>query len=67
MTKRKEDENPLLNIFVNVLLPIVALSQLSKSGDKFWHTVFMGGNVNETSYPKLVELDKVFYNLKLFS
>ena len=37
MTKRKEDENPLLNIFVNVLLPIVALSQLSKSGDKFWH------------------------------
>ena len=37
MTKRKDDENPLLNIFVNVLLPIVALSQLSKSGDKSWH------------------------------
>ena len=37
MTKKKEEENPLLNIFVNVLLPIVALSQLSKSEGKFWH------------------------------
>ncbi len=37
MTNRKEEENTLVNIFVNVLLPIVALSQLSKSGEKIWH------------------------------
>ena len=37
MNHKKEEENPLTNIFVNVLLPIIALSQLSKSDDKFWH------------------------------
>jgi len=37
MNRKKEEENPLTNIFVNVLLPIIALSQLSKSSDKVWH------------------------------
>ena len=37
MRHKKEEENPLTNIFVNVLLPIIALSQLSKNGGKLWH------------------------------
>ena len=37
MNHKKEEENPLTNIFVNVLLPIIALSQLSKSTDRIWH------------------------------
>jgi len=30
-------ENPLLNILINVLAPVIILSKLSKEGDKFYH------------------------------
>jgi hypothetical protein len=37
MTTKKEQENPLHNILINVLIPVFALSWLSKDGDKIWH------------------------------
>ena len=30
-------ENPLANIVINVLIPVFALSAMSKTGDKIWH------------------------------
>jgi ABC-type Na+ efflux pump permease subunit len=33
----KEQENPLHNILINVLIPVFALSAMSKDGDKLWH------------------------------
>ena len=32
-----DQENPLANIMVNILIPVIALSWLSKEGDKAWH------------------------------
>ena len=37
MTTKKEQENPLHNILINVLIPVFALSFMSKDGDKIWH------------------------------
>lgn len=37
MSKPPPQENPLHNILINVILPVFALSALSKDGDKFWH------------------------------
>ena len=51
MNNRKEEENPLTNIFVNVLLPIVALSQLSKSGEKIWHIGPESGMAVAVAFP----------------
>ena len=64
MTKRKEEENPLLNIFVNVLLPIVALSQLSKSEGKFWHIGPEYGMTVAVAFPFLYGLLFFFKNKK---
>lgn len=36
-TAKKQQENPLLNIIINVLAPVLILSYLSKDGDKAWH------------------------------
>lgn len=33
----KQEENPLANILINVILPVLALTQLSKDGGKAWH------------------------------
>lgn len=33
----KPEENPLANILINVILPVLALTQLSKDGGSFWH------------------------------
>lgn len=51
MNNRKEEENPLTNIFVNVLLPIVALSQLSKSGEKIWYIGPESGMAVAVAFP----------------
>ena len=64
MTKRKDDENPLLNIFVNVLLPIVALSQLSKSGDKSWHIGPEYGMAVAVAFPFIYGVVFFFQNKK---
>ena len=64
MTKRKDDENPLLNIFVNVLLPIVALSQLSKSGDKSWHIGPEYGMAVAVAFPLIYGVVFFFKNKK---
>jgi len=32
-----QDENPLMNIIINVLAPVIILSQMSKKGHSFWH------------------------------
>ena len=64
MTKRKDDENPLLNIFVNVLLPIVALSQLSKSGDKSWHIGPEYGMAVAVAFPFIYGVVFFFKNKK---
>jgi hypothetical protein len=37
MNAKKEQENPLHNILINVLIPVFALSFMSKDGDKIWH------------------------------
>jgi hypothetical protein len=37
MSKPPPQENPLHNILINVLIPVVALSAMSKDGEKFWH------------------------------
>lgn len=37
MTAKKEQGNPLHNILINVLIPVFALSFMSKDGDKVWH------------------------------
>ena len=64
MTKRKEEENPLLNIFVNVLLPIVALSQLSKSEGKLWHLGPEYGMTVAVAFPFFYGLLFFFKNKK---
>ncbi|MBV03859.1 MAG: hypothetical protein CML45_05650 [Rhodobacteraceae bacterium] len=55
------DEEKLLPNF-RVPFRIIVNEELTR-GDKYWYTVFMGGKVNDVNFPKLVELDKVFYNL----
>ena len=37
MSSKKHQENPLANILINVLIPVFALSFMSKDGDKLWH------------------------------
>lgn len=37
MAKQTAEENPLANILVNVLLPVIILGAMSKEGDKLWH------------------------------
>jgi len=36
-SQKTEQENPLHNILINVLIPVMALSFMSKDGDKIWH------------------------------
>ena len=44
-------ENPLYNFLLNVLLPVLALSVLSKEGDKPWHIGPVWGMVLAVSLP----------------
>ncbi len=37
MAKQTAEENPLANILVNVLLPVIILGAMSKEGNKPWH------------------------------
>lgn len=37
MPKRPDEEHPLANILINVLVPVMALSFLSKEGSRPWH------------------------------
>ncbi len=37
MAKQSEEENPLVNIIVNVLLPVIILGAMSKEEGKLWH------------------------------
>ncbi len=37
MAKRPDEEHPLANILINVLVPVLALSFLSKQGGRPWH------------------------------
>ena len=37
MSTKKDQENPLANILINVLIPVFALSFMSKDGNKLWH------------------------------
>ena len=40
-----DQENPLANIMVNILIPVIALSWLSKDGDKVWHVGPINGMI----------------------
>ena len=40
-----DQENPLANIMVNILIPVIALSWLSKDGDKAWHVGPINGMI----------------------
>lgn len=35
--QKAQDDNPLLNIIINVLAPVLILSQMSKEGHEIWH------------------------------
>ena len=47
----KQPENPLANILVNVLIPVVALTMLSKTGDKPWHIGPVWGMMVAVAFP----------------
>jgi len=36
-TKPQQEENPLMNIIINVIAPVLILSQMSKEMEKAWH------------------------------
>ena len=46
-----DQENPLTNIMVNILIPVVALSMLSKTGDKPWHIGPLWGMIIAVALP----------------
>ena len=49
--KPKDQENPLINILVNVLIPVVALSFLSKDDGKPWHIGPLWGMIVAVTFP----------------
>jgi hypothetical protein len=49
--KKKDQENPLVNLMVNVLVPVVALTALSKDDDKFWHIGPLYGMIVAVAFP----------------
>lgn len=48
---RPSQENPLANILVNVLIPVVALSALSKEGGRVWHIGPLWGMIVAVIFP----------------
>ncbi len=52
-TPDTDQENPLTNIMVNILIPVVALSILSKSGDKAWHIGPLYGMIIAIAFPTI--------------
>lgn len=34
---KQKDENPLVNLIINVIAPVLILSKMSKAGEKAWH------------------------------
>lgn len=67
---KKVETNParIVSIDSNKLLPNfkiplrISINEERQRGDKFWYTVFMGGNIDGVTYPKLVNEENVFYN-----
>ena len=53
-TKSAQQDNPLVNIMVNVLIPVVALSFLSKDGGKPWHFGPLWGMIIAVAFPHAV-------------
>ena len=51
MPPAQAKENPLHNFLLNVLLPVVALSVLSKEGDKPWHIGPVWGMIIAVAMP----------------
>jgi hypothetical protein len=47
----KKQENPLTNIMVNVLIPVLALTMLSKTGGKPWHIGPLYGMLVAVAFP----------------
>jgi hypothetical protein len=68
-TAPANDENALTNIMVNVLIPVVALSALSKTGDKAWHIGPLWGMLIAVALPATYGIWFLFKNRKfnLFS
>jgi len=54
-SKAEKQENPLVNIMVNVLIPVVALTMLSKNPDaedaKLWHIGALKGMLVAVAFP----------------
>lgn len=48
---KKAKENPLMNVLINVLIPVVALSALSKEGGKMWHIGPLWGMIVAVAFP----------------
>jgi hypothetical protein len=52
-TVSTDQENPLANIMVNILIPVVALSWLSKDGEKAWHVGPINGMIIAVLLPTI--------------
>lgn len=60
-----DQENPLANMMVNILVPVVALSALSKTGDELWHLGPLKGMVIAVAFPALYGVWFLIKNRKL--
>ena len=60
-----KEENPLTNIMVNVLIPVVALTMLSKTGDKPWHIGPLYGMLVAVAFPLCYGIYDLFKRKKV--
>ena len=59
-----KQENPLANIMVNVLIPVIALSLLSKEEGKLWHFGPLWGMIVAVAFPVIYGLYDLISNRK---
>ena len=63
--KAGKNENPLANIMVNVLIPVIALSLLSKEEEKLWHIGPLWGMIVAVAFPVVYGIYDLISNQKM--
>ena len=63
--KAGKHENPLANIMVNVLIPVIALSLLSKEEGKLWHIGPLWGMIVAVAFPVIYGIYDLISNQKM--
>ena len=63
--KAEKHENPLANIMVNVLIPVIALSLLSKDEGKPWHIGPLWGMMVAVAFPVVYGIYDLISNQKM--